>query len=596
MEEPRIGVFVCHCGTNIGGVVDVPEVVEYAKNLPWVVHAERNLFTCATDGLKSIKNGIKEHKLNRVIVASCTPRTHASLFQATCEEVGLNKYLFTLVNIRDQCSWVHLHEPAKATEKAKDLIRMGVARARLLEPQKEEEIRIEQASLVIGGGVSGMNASLSLANQGFQVYLVEKEAELGGLVRKLNNIFPSGKDANETIQPLIEKVTTNPRINLFTNALLKSIDGFVGNFNVVISQNGKEIQAKVGTIIIATGAEEYQPKGLYGYGTYPNVMTVHEFENLCKAKKLPPIRSIAFIQCAGSRGQVVSYCSRVCCNASIRNAMNIVENYGGILGKIEEVPAEAPEALRRRRRRRREVEPPVPGVPRVEITIFNRGITTYGVEHELLYNKAREKGIRFIKYAPENPPKVSAEGEKLSISYYHETLKKEMKILVDMIVLATPLVAREEAKAMSQLLKVPLGQEGFFLEAHVKLRPVDFATDGVFVCGTAKGPADITESTFQALAAASRAGSLMAKGYVQAEAITSLVVEELCTGCKICERICPFGAIRKNKETRKAEVIPAACKGCGICGATCPERAIMMTHYTDAQLLAETEAALMEVG
>lgn len=612
-EKPRIGVFVCHCGSNIGGFVDVPSVAEYARTLPDVVYATDNLYTCAEDGLTAIREGIRKHNLNRVIVASCTPRTHAPLFQSCCESAGLNKYLFTFVNIREHCSWVHMKDKENATKKARDLIKMGVARARLLEPQEEAKVEVTPVGLVIGGGVSGMTAAHSLAEMGFTVHLVEREAELGGFVKILNNLYVTEKSAVDTIRPLIEKVKAHKNIKLHLNSTVKAVEGFIGNYDIVIGQKGGEdLKVKVGTIIVATGALEFVPEGLYGYNQYPNVVTLAEFEILCKKKTLPKLKNVAFIQCVGSRGQKVSYCSRICCNVSIKNAINIVDNYENMLGimeqqgtLVEKIPVEqkaTDEILERRRRRRgrdRGEEGPAEEVKlgpseKIEVTVFNRDVMAYGLEHELTYNKAREKRVKFIRYTPENPPKVFMEGNQLMISYFHETLKLERTMPVDMVILATPLVAQPDAGELSKMLKVPLGQEGFFLEAHVKLRPVDFATDGIFVAGTCKGPADITECAFQGAAAASRAAIPMAKGYVQAEALTSVVDENKCTGCGTCIQVCPYGALRKN-ERGFAEVIVAACKGCGCCGATCPENAISMTNYTDAQLLAEAKAALEEV-
>jgi heterodisulfide reductase subunit A len=611
-EKPRIGVFVCHCGSNIGGFVDVPSVAEYAKTLPDVVYATDNLYTCAEDGLSAIREGIRKHNLNRVIVASCTPRTHAPLFQATCESAGLNKYLFTFVNIREHCSWVHMKEKDKATKKARDLIRMGVARARLLRPQEEEKVNVEPSAVVIGGGVSGMTAALSLADMGFPVHLIEKEGELGGFVRNLNNLYVTEKSAAETIKPLIDSVKAQKNINMHLNSQLKSVEGFIGNYDVVIGTKGVEdLKTKVGTIIVATGALEFMPEGLYGYNQYPNVVTLTEFEILCKKKTLPKLKSVAFIQCVGSRGQNKTYCSRICCNVAIKNAINIVDNYENILGLmekagtvIEKIPVEqkVPEEILERRRRRRGRERGEEGEAeevklgpseKIEVTVFNRDVMAYGVEHELTYNKAREKRVKFVRYTPDHLPRVYLEGNQLTVGYFHETLKLERTMPVDMIILSTPLVAQPDAGELSQMLKVPLGQEGFFLEAHVKLRPVDFATDGIYVCGTCKGPADITECATQAAAAASRAAIPMAKGFVQAEAITSVVDETKCSGCGTCIQVCPYGALRKN-DKGLAEVIVAACKGCGCCGATCPEGAITMTNYTDAQLLAEAKAALEE--
>ena len=613
-EKPRIGVFVCHCGSNIGGFVDVPSVAEYAKTLPDVVFATDNLYTCAEDGLSSIREGIRKHNLNRVIVASCTPRTHAPLFQATCESAGLNKYLFTFVNIREHCSWVHMKEKEKATKKARDLIKMGVARARLLEPQVEEKVNVEPSAVVIGGGVSGMTAALSVAEMGFPVHLVEREGELGGFVRNLNNLYVTEKSATETIKPLIEKVKAHKNVKLHLNSQLKSVEGFIGNYDVVIGQKGSEdIKTKVGTVIVAIGALEFVPEGLYGYNQYPNIVTLTEFEILCKKKALPKLKNVAIIQCVGSRGQVKSYCSRICCNVGIKNAINIVDNYENMLGLmekngtvVEKIPVEqkVPEEILDRRRRRRGREKGEEGEAeevklgpsdKIEVTVFNRDVMAYGSEHEVTFIKAREKRVTFTRYTTEHLPRVYMEGNQLTVGYFHETLKLERTMPVDMVVLATPLVAQPDAGELSQMLKVPLGQEGFFLEAHVKLRPVDFATDGIYVCGTCKGPADITECATQAAAAASRAAIPMAKGYVQAEAITSVVDDTKCSGCGTCIQVCPYGALRKN-DKGLAEVIVAACKGCGCCGATCPECAITMTNYTDAQLLAEAKASLEEEG
>ncbi len=613
--RPRIGVFICHCGSNIGGFVDVKAVTEYASTLPDVAYATDNLYTCAEDGLNNIKDSIKEHNLDRVIVSSCTPRTHAPLFQRTCEAAGVNKYMFTFVNIREHCSWVHMKEREKATQKAKDLVRMGVARSRFLEPQEETKVEVTPTALVVGGGASGMTAALSLANMGFPVHLVEKDKELGGFVKNLHGLMMTTKSASETIKPLIDKVDAHKNITQHLSSHVASVEGFIGNYDVSIGGDGAEVKdVKVGTIIVATGAVPLVPEGLFGYKEHPNVITSTEFEELCNKKELPKLKSVAFIQCAGARGQKVSYCSRICCNVAIKSAISIAENRDNMLGVTEEKAPETGEVVeepavekkaeeegseRRRRRRGRgrrdEDEASEEGAPSsgVEVTVFNRDVMAYGVEHELEFNKAREKRVKFIRYLPDNLPKVSVKDGKLEVGYFHETLKMERTMSVDLVVLSTPLVAQPDAATLSQLLKVPLGQDGFFQEAHVKLRPVDFATDGVYVCGTCRGPTDISEAVSQAAAAASRAVIPLANGFVQAEALTSRVDEAKCTGCGTCIEACPYSALRKNEEG-VTEVIVAACKGCGCCGATCPENAITMTHYTDQQLLAEAKAALEE--
>ena len=607
-EELRVGVYICHCGSNIGGFVDVPAVVEYAKTLPDVVFANANLYTCAEDGLSNIRNSIKENNLNRVVVAACTPRTHAPLFQSTCEDAGLNKYLFTFVNIRERCSWVHMKEKDMATEKAKDLIRMGVARARLLQPQEEVQIDVIPSALVIGGGVAGMSSAISLADQGFPVRLVEKQGELGGFVRNLGYVWQDRQEALTALKDMIERVKSHRNISLYLNSEVVEVDGFIGNYEVVIDTKGKQKRDNVGVIVVATGALEYIPEGLYGYELYDNVVTLTEFEILAKNKKLPKMSSIAFIQCVGSRGQDKSYCSRICCNVTLKNATNLADNWQNMLGleeagkaaegvSVEKVVPDEIAERRRSRRGRREGAPEeaAPGAaPKLDIAVFNRDVMSYGVEHELMFNKTREKKVRFIRYTPQNLPKVSLENNKLTIDYYHDTLQMQRKMSVDMIVLATPLIAQPSAKEISKMLKVPLGQDGFFLEAHVKLRPVDFATDGIYVCGTCKGPADIPEAVQQGLAAASRAAIPLARGYVQPESLVAFVDSDVCSGCGTCIEICPYSAIRKN-EKGLAEVTIAACKGCGNCGATCPENAIIMNHFTDNQLLSEARAALSEV-
>jgi len=616
-EELRIGVFVCHCGSNIGGFIDVPAVTEYAATLPGVEFATDNLYTCAEDGLCSIRDAIKEHDLNRVVVASCTPRTHAPLFQRTCQEAGLNKYLFTFVNIREHCSWVHMKEPEKGTEKAKELVRMGVGRAALLEPQEEVTIDVAPAALVIGGGTAGMSAALSIADQGFETHLVERENELGGYARKLSSLYQDHKDPLEMLNKLIGNIVNHPRIITYLNTNIKAIEGFIGNFDVTLDVNGEGKDVKIGTIVVATGGIPYVPHGLYGYDENENVVSLAEFEEMAKAKNLPKgLSNVAFIQCVGSRGQDKTYCSRICCNVAIKSALNLVENWNNILGLeeaavVEEAPAakEVAEEAKdetsdhrsrrggrrgRRGRGEREAAPAKEAASAIDVTIFNRDIMSYGVENELNFNKARQKRVKFVRYTPENMPKVYREGDQLMIDYWHDTLQMQRKQAVDLVVLSTPIMNQPDANELAQMLKVPLGQEGFFFEAHVKLRPVDFATDGVFLCGTAHGPADITESVYQALGAASRAAIPLERGYVKPEAITAHVDPEMCSGCGTCVEICPYGAPRKNEEG-VAEVIVAACKGCGICGATCPENAITMTHYTDEQLLREARGALEEV-
>ena len=562
-EEIRIGVFVCHCGTNIGGTVDVPSVVEYAKGLPNVVYVERNLYTCSDEGVTAIKNAIPEHGLNRVVVASCTPRTHEPLFRRACQEAGLNPYLFDFVNIRDQCSWVHMKEPEKATEKAKDLVRMGVARATRLEPLEYINIGVENNTMVIGAGVSGMTTALSIANRGFDVYLVEKEAEIGGMLRKINSLYPGNVDALASLEPAIKKVKEHPRIKLFTSSLVKRVDGYVGNFEVsaVQKENGeeKEHNFKVGTIIVATGAEVLKPDGLYGYGEYEEVMTQMELEEKLKEEKLKEKKEVVMIQCVGSRGQRVTYCSRICCAVAIKNAILLKEKN-----------------------------------PDATIHILHNGIHVFGEEYEELYRKAMETGIRFDKYNPEKPPEVEKADGGLKVKFFSEFVREEREYKADLVVLSTPMVQHPDAVDLSKLLKVPLGLDGFFFEAHVKLRPIDFSTDGIFLCGTAHSPKFVPESVAEAYGTASRASTILTKSEVETEGIVSDISQSICKGCGLCAEICEYGSIKiimYGPGEFGAEGNKALCKGCGTCAGACPYQAITMRHFRDDQILAPIKTA-----
>ena len=557
MEEPRIGVFICHCGINIGAYVKVPDLVEYAKGLPNVVHAERNLFTCSDEGISAIKRGIKQYNLNRVVVASCTPRTHESLFRAACEEAGLNKYLFEFVNIRDQCSWVHMREPEKATEKAKDLIRMGVAKARLLQPLEEIEMKVAPAALVIGGGIVGMEAALNLANQGFEVHIVEKEPELGGTLRKINRLFPTNQEAADLVKPVVKQVTSHPKIKIHLSSKVKQVTGFIGNFNVSLDGKDKGQQFTVGTIIVAIGAEPLVPTGQYGYGKMSNVFTQLELEGRMKEGK-PLGENVVMINCVGTRVPERTYCGRICCMAAIKNASLIKQ-----------------------------------ANPKAKVWILHRDLMTYGVDFELYYRKAMELGVRFVRYSLERPPVVIGDGKVERIKVYHELWRKEIEIPCDMLVLSTPLVPSEDSQNISKMLKVSLDEFGFLLEAHLKLRPVEFAMDGIYICGSARWPTDVTEGISQGCAAASKAAGPLRMGYVKAEAINAIVDENQCSGCGVCEVLCPFQAIElraKEEGKRVSHVNEAVCKGCGTCAAACPSGAISMHHFTDEQLLAQVEA------
>jgi len=544
MEEIRVGVFICHCGTNIGGFLRISALVEYAKTLPNVTFATDNLYTCSEVGLSLIKEKIEEHDLNRVVVASCTPRTHEPLFRSTCQEAGLNPYLFEMVNIRDQCSWVHMKETEAATEKAKILIEMGVAKALLLQPLKKFKIDINPTALIIGGGIAGMTAALNLANQEFKVILIEKEPELGGLLRYLYKLYPTHDDASKVLE-VRNLVENHQKIKVITSTEPVKIEGFIGNYKVSVKRRDGIYDIDTGIIIVATGAQVLKPEGLFGYNG-STIITQLELEQLLKENKIN-VKNIVMIQCVGARNEERRYCSNICCMTALKNAMLIKELN-----------------------------------PDTNINILFRDIQTQGTTYEEYYRKAREKGITFIRYIPEKVPIV----KESYIEVYNDYLNQDISIPYDMIVLSTPLIANPDSVDLAKMLKVPLEENHFFLEAHVKLRPVDFATDGIYVCGSAHWPADIPETISQAYAAASRASTIISKDVLEVEGAIAEVDEDLCVGCGICIKICPYNAISKD-ENGIAHVTEASCKGCGLCGATCPENAITNHHFTTKQILAQ---------
>jgi heterodisulfide reductase subunit A len=587
-QEPKIGVFLCHCGVNIGGVVNIPEVVKYAQTLPNVAYAEANIYTCSEAGLASIRENIKKQGLNRVVVASCTPRTHEPLFRSACREAGLNHYLFEMANIREHCSWVHKLQPQKATEKAKDVVRMAVARAAWLEPQEEPSLEIKDTSLVIGGGITGMTAAISLANQGFRVYLVEKEPELGGNLLHLHKLYPTMQDTSEILEPTIKSVNSSDKIETLLSTTVAEVKGYVGSFKVTLATPETKREIEVGTILVACGAANYTPpKGLYQYGVYPNIMTQMQLDELLKAGKVakPPER-VVMIQCVGARkGEIRAmdlagfpksdtaallakilkakkeegwpYCSKVCCMNAIKNAVLIKEKF-----------------------------------PQTDVMILYGDVRIYK-EYEDFYSRARENQVKFVKHIEEVRPEITqAPDGKLVVIAYDALSGQEIKLPCDWVVLSTPMIPHKEEVILARMLKVPISSDGFLMEAHVKLRPVDTQIDGVFLAGAASGPKDVPESIVSARAAAARAGTLMANKQMTTEALTSVVDEDECIGCGLCEEICVYGAHYVEEGT--SHTIPALCRGCGACAAECPRRAITMQHYSDDQILAQVKAALTE--
>jgi len=549
---PRVGVFVCRCGVNIGGFLDTAAVVEYAKTLPGVVFAKENLYSCSESGTTEIKKGIQENNLQRVVVASCTPLTHEPLFRAICQEVGVNPYLFEFVNIREHCSWAHMKQREEATEKAKDLIRMGVARATKLEPLEPIEAEVEPSALVIGGGIAGLAAAATLAERAFRVALVEREGELGGMLRHLYKLYPSNVMAGEFLKLWRDRVTNNPLIDIYLASEVISVKGFIGNYDVIIRSPEKETPLKTGVIIVATGAQLWEPpEGLYGYNS-KDVITQLELEGLLKKGKLKGDR-VVMIQCVGAMSPERSYCSRICCVTAIKNAILIKEMN-----------------------------------PAATVHILYRQLQAYGDEYEAYLRRGKEMGVRLVNFSPERSPVV----EDHQVKVYHQLLGRELTLPFDLLVLSTPLVSQRGSEALATLLKVPIDQDGFFLEAHIKLRPLEFATDGIYLCGCAHYPADVGEAVSQALGAVSRASIHLTKGYIKVEPIVSSIDEKLCQGCGLCAGLCPYGAIEMvdTPEGRKAKVITVACKGCGICASSCYCRAIIISHYTNEQLEAQIRA------
>jgi len=551
-EPPRIGVFVCNCGINIGATVNVHQVVEYAATFPNVAHAQEFLFSCSQDAQKVISEAILDEKLNRVVVAACTPRTHEPLFQQTLQMTGLNPYLFEFVNIREQCSWVHQKEPEEATEKAKGLLRMALAKMPLLEPLAKMKLGVHTGALVIGGGLAGMTAALELATHGFPVHLVEKELQLGGNLRHIHFAFDGEKTA-DSLASIIERVENDALITVHTEAEVDEVTGYVGNFKTTLTDGSEQFEH--GVVIVAAGASAVEPSQ-YLYGGDERVITQREFETLLAAGDdlLRSLREVVMIQCVESRDEERPYCSRICCSAAVKNALKLKQIY-----------------------------------PHVAVRILYRDIRTYGLK-ELRYQEARERGILFCRYDEDDKPVVRVDDERLRVEVTDEILARKVAFSPDLVVLSAGIAPNPDNKALSQMLKVPLDQDGYFLEAHVKLRPVDFATDGVFVCGLAHYPKDVSEAIAQARAAAGRASTVLSKDEIEAERKVSAIREENCSGCGACVEVCAYNAIELDEVKGIAVVNEALCKGCGACAATCRASAIDLKGFRNEMILSALSA------
>ncbi len=554
-ESPKIGVFVCNCGINIGSVVNVPEVVKYSRTLPNVVYVEENLFSCSQDTQDKMSDIINQQGLNRVVVAACTPKTHEPLFQETLINAGLNKYLFEMANIRNHDSWVHANDPDAATEKAKDLIRMAVAKTNLLAPLKQTDLPVSHSALVIGGGIAGMTAAVSLAHQGYPVDLVEKSQELGGNARMLNK---TAQDENigAFVEELIGSVESEDRITVHTGTRISNVDGFVGNFKTELRSQDTTQIIEHGVAVIATGAKEYKPTE-YLYGKHKAVLTHLELDELFKknAPVLDQSKNVVFIQCVGSRDKERPYCSKVCCTHSVKSAT----------------------AFKKRN-------------PDVNVAILYRDIRTYG-KNEDLYRKAREAGVLFFSYSTDQKPAVTPDGDRVIVEFTDRILNRKLAVKVDVLCLATAIESHWD-HSLAQLFKVPLDSDGWLLEAHQKLRPVDFANDGIFLCGMAHYPKPIEESIAQAQAAAARAATILALESIKVGGIVTDIRADLCSGCLGCINVCPYGAITFDAQKYVAEVNAALCKGCGACAAVCPSEAPALMGFNNNQLYAQIKTAL----
>ena len=564
-EEPRIGIFVCHCGANIGRIVNVPETVEYCKTLPNVVHAQEQLFSCATNSAKQITDITKEMGLNRVIVAACSPRTLEPLFRDTVREAGINQYYFEMANIREHNSWVHSKEKEEATYKARDIIRMSVARACRLEPLQEFDLPVDKAALIVGGGIAGMNCALSIANQGHEVHLVEKNTELGGVARRIHSTL-DGLDVQEYLRDLIAKVYRHPLVHVYHDATITDAKGYVGNFVTSVKSEKGFAEIKHGAAVLAIGADLYTPTE-YLYGEDDRVMTHLDLEERINNgdEKITNAQSLVMIQCVGCRNEERNYCSRLCCSESVKNAL-----------KLKEIN------------------------PEMDITILFRDIRTYGFNEDH-YREASSKDIKFVRYEPQDPPEVepgeSDDGRSvLKVTVTDFVLGKKLMLDADIIALAAAVIPSAATQEMAGLFKVTLSPDGFFKEAHVKLRPVEFGTDGVYLCGLAHYPKFIHETINQSYGAAGRVLTLLSHDIVVASGSVCRVDESRCMGCGACVSACTYGALelREEKKAMKAIVNPVLCKGDGLCNTKCPTGAIQLKHYTDDEILCEIDVAFPE--
>lgn len=548
-EEAKIGVIVCHCGMNIAKTVDVQHVADEAAKQPGVTHAETVIYACAPDGQQKIRDIIKEKGLNRVVVASCTPRTHSALFQDTIREVGLNKFLFELADIREQCSWCHSDDKAGATEKAIDIVNMNVAKARLLDPVTSDSVPVIEAALIIGGGIAGMTAALSLTQQGYRVHLIEQHAQLGGLLTKVRRTL-EGDDVQAYLAETIESVQQDPDIQVHLGTTVTSTEGYVGNFQTTLSD---ATHIDHGAILVANGGVEYVPEE-YGYGESENVITQRQLEDRLAHSNPVASDRYVMIQCVGSREEPTNYCSRICCQDALKNAIAIKEN-----------------------------------VPDAQVVILYRDLRAYGLK-EAYYTRARELGVLFFLYTPERKPQVMSDGDSFKVNIYDTILDKELTLDANHIVLSTGLRPHPQAESLAKTYKLTRNDDGYFLEAHVKLRPVDFPSEGLFLAGLSHAPKNIEETISQALAAAGRVGSLLSHDSLTVSGVIAKHNRDICMSCLACFRACPFDSPYIDADGRVSHN-EVKCAGCGICAGICPAKAFQVNYFRDDQIKAMIDAA-----
>lgn len=567
-ETPRIGVFVCHCGHNIAGVVDVKRVAEEASSMPNVVFSTHEMFMCADSGQELIRQKIKEHNLNRVVVASCSPRMHEPTFRRVVEEANLNRYLFDQVNLREHVSWCHMRQPEEATIKAIDLVKMSVARAAKLDALPIKKVEVTPRTLVVGAGIAGLTAALDIADRGFDVVLVEKEKVLGGAVAKWTHLFPSDQIGEQVIEPMVERIMRHERVEILRDSKVVSFEGYIGNFDVVVRHNptGTDRKYKVGAVIVTTGFQPFKPKGYYGYGTSPDIVTLAELQEMPRRYELfrpsngKPVKKIAFIGCVGSREPGVTgheHCSRHCCSAVAKAASDL--------------------------RLRSD-----------EVLILYQDIRTYGRGHEELHRLARSRSVIYSKFPPGQKPTVTVKDGQVHVRWFDVLSEDELEFQPDLLVLASAMVPPADIEETAKMFSLTRSGDGFFNPEHIKLAPLTTHTAGIMIAGASQAAKNAHEAAIDASGAAAKAVGLMARGEVEIESTVARVIPELCSTCYTCVSACPYGAISidKDADPAVAHVTEAKCHGCGTCAGGCPSSAIIMLHSTDEQILAMVEAYL----